>query len=761
MRLATISIVSALACMAGAAPAQTPQWQTYKISNTGVPGGEVTMAVVDPEGDVWVSATDPWAINGTEGGVAEFDGVAWTNYSNTNSPLPTPHVSSVAFDADGSEWIATNGGLMHKQGNVWTRYTSSNSGLANNSMGELAFDSTGALWMLHYNGAVSRFDGTTWNTWSITDLGWVSTIVPSTLVVDTNDDVWVGTEYAGGLSKLDWGTQGPGATWQVYGNGAPKLFMGDDGHVWAIDLDINLDWAIYRYNGMERQQMPDFGPGNFPYSTLRILSDGTYFVGTYTGMVGHYDGSSFRYHQFNSSHVYTIDVDDEGNAWVAGKGHCKKLDPVTGAWTYYNLTTTGLADRGIQEVEFDTEGRAWMSTTTGGLSQFDGTTWRGHSPYNGGTPFWPISGNGLSDGLVAHPNGDMWAGASIEGVLQWDGTQWIRHLGSGYWVDAVGIAADGSVWVGPVPGGLNRYDGTTWTTIPTPLLSETRVIKGHPNGDVFVGGRGGLLRWDGTSWTTYNTANSGLPDVNVTDIDFAPNGDWWIATYGGLGHFDGTTWTTYTEANSGLVANVVSCVKVAPNGDVWCGAFQGLFWPYYGGVSQFTGSVWETYDISNSPMEDEQIFSLDIDAEGNVWIGQAQGAVLVALVGNAPPFTDPWTDLGQGLAGTNGTPVLTGQGSLTSWSTFGFRLDNARENGTAILALGATAVNLPFVGGTLVPQPALAISFPINDGGRGSLVSTWPPGMPAGLPLYAQCWQPDPAAIRGAAASNAVLAITP
>ena len=301
----------------------------------------------------------------------------------------------------------------------------------------------------------------------------------------------------------------------------------------------------------------------------------------------------------------------------------------------------------------------------------------------------------------------MWAGASIEGVLQWDGTQWIRHLGSGYWIDAVGIAADGSVWVGPVPGGLSRYDGTSWTTIPTPLLSETRVIKGHPDGDVLVGGRGGLLRWDGSTWTTYNTANSGLPDINVTDIDFAPNGDWWVGTYGGLAHFDGNVWTTYTEANSGLVANVVSCVTVAPNGDVWCGAFQGLFWPYYGGVSGFDGTSWTTFDMSNSPMEDEQIYSLDIDEAGNVWIGQAQGALLVALVGSAAPFVDPWTDLGQGLPGVSGVPVLTGQGSLTSWSTFGFKLDAARPNGSAIPGARTDGREPPVRGGHSGAAPGL------------------------------------------------------
>jgi ligand-binding sensor domain-containing protein len=336
MKLVSISVVSALAGLAQAPQAQGTPWEVHKVSNTGIPGGEVTFAKIDPEGDVWVSATDPWNPSGVEGGVAEFDGVVWTNHSNINSPLPTPHVASVVFDTDGSEWIATNGGLIHRQDGTWTNYTSSNSPLPNNSMGELTFDSTGGLWMLHWDGQVSRFDGSNWNSWTKEQLGWVPTIVPSTLVVDANDDVWVGTAYAGGLSKLEWGSVGPSATWQTYGNGAPSLFFGDDGNVWAIDLDINLRSAIYRYDGMNRTQMPDLGPGNIPYSTLRILADGTYWVGTYTGLVGYYDGSGFTTYLFGNSFVFTIDVDAEGHAWVSGKGGVKELDPATGQWTYFH-----------------------------------------------------------------------------------------------------------------------------------------------------------------------------------------------------------------------------------------------------------------------------------------------------------------------------------------------------------------------------------------------------------------------------------------
>lgn len=762
MRFRTPLVTTALACLTAAAlspqqlSAQQPQWQIYKVANTGIPGGEVEFAKFDPEGDLWVGATDPFNPSGREGGVAEFDGHVWTNYSNLNSPLLTPWVTDVIFDAEGAAWIGTNAGLFKKKGGQWTRWSSSSTALANNSMGEFSFDPSGALWMLHWDGAVSRFDGTSFRSWTQQEIGFVPSIAVSTLVVDGAGDVWVGTEYAGGFAKLDYATVGPSATWQKYGNGAPHFFEGGDGNIWAIDLD-----KIYRYSGLQRQRMPDFGVGNHAYSTIKVLPNGTYWLGTFNGAVGFYDGARMNTYLFGGfgAHVYTIDVDAEGHAWFAGKGGVKELDRATGKWTYHNLTTTGLADRGIQHIEWDTENRVWLGTTTGGLSHFDGTAWTGHSPYNGGTPFWPVSGNGIHSGMAAHPDGSMWVGADIEGILRWDGRKWDRmYLGAA--IDAVAVAADGSVWAGPDNRGVVRWDGTRWTNFRPPAVCEIRGIVGAPNNDIFVCDRCGLQRWDGSQWHWYKTSTSGIGDDSVNDIDFHPDGSWWIATESGLSHFDGTTWTNYTEANSGVPANFIANVEVAPNGDVWVGGFNGRAFPQYGGVSRFDGTTWTKWNRENAPFEDEQITSLEVDPWGNVWIGSALGAVLVATFGT-DPFPGAWTDLGNGLAGTTGVPELSGHGSLTSGTTYSMKLDGALPDSTGVLIVGNAMLGAPLLGGTLVPTPQAILPIATNGGGRYSLIGRWPFSPLTGLQLHAQTWLLDPGAAFGAAASNGIVGRVP
>lgn len=124
----------------------------------------------------------------------------------------------------------------------------------------------------------------------------------------------------------------------------------------------------------------------------------------------------------------------------------------------------------------------------------------------------------------------------------------------------------------------------------------------------------------------------------------------------------------------------------------------------------------------------------------------------------------PWSDLGFGLAGTTGLPNLVGEGPLTGGSAIAVKLTNARPNAAAFLFAATQAVNLPLLGGTLVPNPAppgLVLPFVTTPAGKVLLAGTWPNGVPAGVNLYLQYWIDDPAAVFGAAASNAVVGVTP
>ena len=140
------------------------------------------------------------------------------------------------------------------------------------------------------------------------------------------------------------------------------------------------------------------------------------------------------------------------------------------------------------------------------------------------------------------------------------------------------------------------------------------------------------------------------------------------------------------------------------------------------------------------------------------WLLGADNVRVTTATGSA------FTDLGQGLAGTHGTPALTGEGTLLPHTPLALTLGGALENTTAWLVLGFAELGAPFKGGTLVPDPsppALIVALPTGPAGALALPGSWPAGIPSGFSLYAQAWVQDPAGPVGFAASNAVHGTVP
>ena len=121
-----------------------------------------------------------------------------------------------------------------------------------------------------------------------------------------------------------------------------------------------------------------------------------------------------------------------------------------------------------------------------------------------------------------------------------------------------------------------------------------------------------------------------------------------------------------------------------------------------------------------------------------------------------------WTDLGSGLAGLHGVPAFSGCGTLAAGDPIKLALSGARENSTAHLFIGVTAINAFFKGGTLVPSPDFVIMFlPTGPTGTINLSGTMPGGLPSNFSLYLQYWINDASGPVGFAASNALRGVTP
>ncbi|MCB9897009.1 MAG: hypothetical protein H6825_03280 [Planctomycetes bacterium] len=120
----------------------------------------------------------------------------------------------------------------------------------------------------------------------------------------------------------------------------------------------------------------------------------------------------------------------------------------------------------------------------------------------------------------------------------------------------------------------------------------------------------------------------------------------------------------------------------------------------------------------------------------------------------------PFTDLGHGLAGTNGVPTLTGTGTLAAGSPTTLALDGALGSSTTYFVLGASLLSAPFKGGVLVPSPDVVIPVPTSPSGELDLAFAWPVLAP-GTTIAFQHWIADGAGPAGFAASNGLLATQP
>jgi len=131
----------------------------------------------------------------------------------------------------------------------------------------------------------------------------------------------------------------------------------------------------------------------------------------------------------------------------------------------------------------------------------------------------------------------------------------------------------------------------------------------------------------------------------------------------------------------------------------------------------------------------------------------------VAVFGpyTVPTPSDPWNDLGGGLAGVSGIPLLVGTGPLTTGSPGTLSLTGAAPSALSSLFISLASTPAPFKCGTLVPVP-IAFQFLIFTDGSGAIPLnwlSWPAGL-SGASVYFQYATADVAAICGTSISNAV-----
>lgn len=192
------------------------------------------------------------------------------------------------------------------------------------------------------------------------------------------------------------------------------------------------------------------------------------------------------------------------------------------------------------------------------------------------------------------------------------------------------------IWAATSNDGIKSFDKQTGaievynTTNGAVATNDFRVVK-YFNGRIYAGAFfGGYYIFEDNVWTHYDTTNSILPGMNVTDIEFNPAENIvWVATDGGLVKIVDDTWEVIDSLNSDLAGTVLTCLLYDAHDQLWIGT-------RYNGLSKYVDGVYTTYNYDNSGISDNMIRTLASDSEGNLFVADYYG------VGLYNPFTDVW-----------------------------------------------------------------------------------------------------------------------
>lgn len=285
---------------------------------------------------------------------------------------------------------------------------------------------------------------------------------------------------------------------------------------------LEIDLATHE---MRNTFTREHGLANEYVFAIHIDRAGHKWFGTNAGGVSRFrDGDwqvYFPMHGLADYWIYSFAEQPDGVLWIGTWAGANRVTPDNLEFTTY---IDELINEWVYGIDIDSKNRVWFGTE-GGVSMFDGETWR-HWTHESGLGAANVKNQPHSTNTGLGTRSRHSLSVLSEGEETYNPN----------YVFAVQVDDQDHVWAG------------TWG--------------------------GGVARFDGDRWTNYTTAD-GLAGNIVYSIAREPSGVFWFGTNHGLTRYDGSTWTVY-DRDDGLLHNHVYAIAVAPSGEVWAGTKGGV-----------------------------------------------------------------------------------------------------------------------------------------------------------------------------------------
>ena len=555
------SLVLGLLCVTGLvqpaaaldpAKAITQYVHTVWRTDDGLPQNSVTAILETTDGYLWV---------GTQSGLARFDGVRFTVFDHTNTPvLKDDFITELAEDRQGTLWIATlNNGIASFRDGAFTHMDA----VGVRAGWSVAVDSDDSLWIGGYGGLKHVRNGKAIKVYTTID--GLSNDRVGKIVVASDRSVWFST--MSGLNRLADGKVHVFTTRDGLPNDVVTgLYPAADGTLWVKTR--NSDVVRWINGHFEPLVVPDVVGGN----------------------------------------VRDMLLDRNGNLWIAsGTEGLLRLD---GKQLSRFSSKDGLSSDAAVNLYEDREGNLWVGTTAGGLERFRDGSFTTYAKEEG------LSGD-QANAVIEDRAGDIWV-TTTGGLDQLHGNQVRSFRSNDKVLDTWALLEDraSNLLVGTSSGGvLKLTDGQLVS-----MLSERDGIPPYHISEIFedamsrlwVASRGGGMALVVAGKTSMLTTANGLRSNGLYAVAEGRDGAIWIGSDDGLDKIVNGHVATFPMAKN-LAGALVIALYFDSRDALWIGTFgRGLFRMENGRFTQYT---------THQGLPDDSVNSIVEDGARNLWIG--------------------------------------------------------------------------------------------------------------------------------------------
>lgn len=596
--------------------------QTYEIEKIalkqGLSNNYIMGITQDRKGFMWFS---------TESGLNRFDGNEFRIYRKNSSEkfytINGNELNTVYADKfDNTIWIATQrDGLNAFDCNTETfRYYKSNrdnpDGIITNDITNIINSKNGNLWITTYHWGFDYFDKVTekfthYNRKTLPDL--------------VSNNIWSVAEDKKGLLYLGHVSSGlsifnpkdkmiqnyknnPLDPYSIPGNGVNVVFIDSNDNVW-VGTDNGLAlfnpdtkrFTVFRHSPDNDQSLIS----NFVLSITQ-LNDGKLWIGTENGGISilNIQQNMFLTPQnaiFQNIHpgddnyslsnqtIRKIYQDSFNNIWIGtyggGINFISNRKSFFQTWNYSpipNIKNT-LSNKIAWGLCLDDKNRLWIGTDGGGIDVFEnGTKIKSYNKNN----------SELSDNAILSAYKD----------------------------------SQNNLWFGTFSGGVNIYSPKDNRIKPFPIenVHDVRCFTEDNEGNIWIGSSTGIYVCNSRKEIihSYTRRNSELRDDLVRSIFFDKKGNIWIGFFGeGVGIYSPEMkMLDFFNVKKGLPSNMVNHIYGDKNGKVWVGTGEGLIC-FDSGKESFEYTIFN----EKNGMNDSHVRAITEDNEGNIWLSTTSG----------------------------------------------------------------------------------------------------------------------------------------